>query len=104
MFAVSYTHRFGAEQLDKLSKYSIFVIMKEMPVGEIKTHFSEVLNEVRQGKKVGILYGRIKEPVALIVPYSKEKKSKRKIGILDGKATIEFRDDFEMTSEELCNL
>jgi antitoxin (DNA-binding transcriptional repressor) of toxin-antitoxin stability system len=78
--------------------------MKAMAVGELKTHFSEVLQEVRQGKKVGILYGRVKKPVAMIVPYQEENKSERKIGILDGKATIKFMDDFEMTAEELCNL
>jgi antitoxin (DNA-binding transcriptional repressor) of toxin-antitoxin stability system len=78
--------------------------MKEMAVGELKTHFSVVLDEVRQGEKVGILYGRAKEPVAMIVPYNKGEQAERKIGILDGKATIEFRDDFEMTAEELCNL
>ena len=75
-----------------------------MAVGELKTHFSEVLQEVRQGKKVGILYGRVKKPVAMIVPYQKENKGERKIGILDGKATVKFMDDFEMTAEELCNL
>ena len=47
---------------------------------------------------------RAKKPVAMIVPYPEEKKGKRKIGILDGKATITFRNDFEMTTEELCNL
>jgi antitoxin (DNA-binding transcriptional repressor) of toxin-antitoxin stability system len=28
--------------------------MKAMAVGEFKTHFSEILEEVRQGQKVGI--------------------------------------------------
>ena len=78
--------------------------MKAMAVGEIKTRFSEVLDEVRDGKKVGILYGRAIKPVAMIVPYSNEKKTERKIGILDKKATIIFKDNFEMTTEELCNL
>ena len=78
--------------------------MKAMAVGELKTNFSAVLEEVRKGEKVGILYGRAKKPVAMIVPYSEEKKGERKIGILDGKANIQFRDDFEMTTEELCNL
>jgi prevent-host-death family protein len=78
--------------------------MKAMPVGELKAHFSEIIEEVRQGQKVGILYGKAKKPVAMIVPYHEEKKSKRKIGILDGKANIQFRDDFAMTTEELCNL
>jgi antitoxin (DNA-binding transcriptional repressor) of toxin-antitoxin stability system len=78
--------------------------MKAMSVGELKTHFSEILEEVKHGHKVGILYGRAKKPVAMIVPYQEELKSERKIGILDGKATITFREDFEMTTEELFNL
>ncbi|MDR0475825.1 MAG: prevent-host-death protein [Treponema sp.] len=78
--------------------------MKAMAVGELKTHFSEVLEEVKQGQKVGILYGRVKKPVAMIVPYQEEKKGERKIGVLDGKAKITFREDFEMTTEELFNL
>jgi antitoxin (DNA-binding transcriptional repressor) of toxin-antitoxin stability system len=78
--------------------------MKAMAVGEFKTHFSEILEEVRHGKKVGILYGRTKQPVAMLVPYSDEQKTGRKIGILDGKAVIKFENDFEMTAEELCSL
>ena len=78
--------------------------MKAMAVGELKAHFSEILEEVRQGKKVGILYGRAKKPVAMIIPYNEGQKAERKIGILDGKVTMDFKDDFEMTTEELCNL
>jgi antitoxin (DNA-binding transcriptional repressor) of toxin-antitoxin stability system len=77
--------------------------MKAMTVGEVKTHFSEILQEVKKGKKVGILYGKAKKPIAMIVPYEEGKK-KRKIGILDGKIKIEFRHDFEMTSEELLEI
>jgi PIN domain nuclease of toxin-antitoxin system len=36
--------------------------MKAMAVGELKTHFSKILEEVKQGQKVGILYGRVKKP------------------------------------------
>ena len=75
-----------------------------MAVGELKTHFSEVLNEVRRGKKVEILYGRAKEPVAMIIPFNEKKKGERTIGILDGKTKIEFSENFEITTEELCNL
>ena len=78
--------------------------MKTMAVGEFKTHFSQILEEVKQGEKFGILYGRAKKPVAMLVPYHEEKKTERSIGILDGKVTIEFRDDFAMTTEELCCL
>jgi antitoxin (DNA-binding transcriptional repressor) of toxin-antitoxin stability system len=75
-----------------------------MPVGEIKTHFSKILEEVKQGSKIGILYGRTKKPIAMIVPYAEEKIIKRKIGILDGKIKIKFMSDFEMTTEELLEL
>ncbi|GHV75810.1 hypothetical protein AGMMS49942_06310 [Spirochaetia bacterium] len=75
-----------------------------MLVGELKTHFSEILEDVRQGSRVGILYGRAKKPVALIVPYAEEPVKERKIGILDGIATVEFKDDFEMTEEELLGM
>jgi antitoxin (DNA-binding transcriptional repressor) of toxin-antitoxin stability system len=79
--------------------------MRAMAVGEIKTHFSEILKEVENGKQIGILYGKAKKPVAMIVPYNnKGKKTERKIGILDGKIKIEFGDDFEMTSEELLGM
>ena len=74
-----------------------------MAVGELKTNFSAVLDEVRKGRKIGILYGRAKKPVAMIVPYTEEKKTERKIGILDGKSKIVFRKDFKMTVEELCD-
>jgi antitoxin (DNA-binding transcriptional repressor) of toxin-antitoxin stability system len=79
------------------------IIMKAMAVGEVKTHFSEVLEEVKRGNTVGILYGRTKKPVAMIVPYLNQKMTKRKIGILDGKITIKFK-DFEMTTEELLEM
>ena len=80
------------------------VFMKTMAVGEFKAHFSEVLETVTRGEKVGILYGRAKKPVAMLVPYSEEQKIEREIGMLDGKVTIKFKDDFEITAEELCNL
>ncbi len=82
----------------------ILINMKVMSVGKLKTHFSEVLDQVKRGQKVGVLYGRAKKPVAMIVPYQEEKKDEREIGILDGKAKIQFHDNFEMTAEELCNL
>ena len=75
-----------------------------MAVGELKTHFSEVLERVMSGEQVGILYGRKKKPVAMIIPYPEKKKAERKIGILDGKTTIIIKDDFKITTEELCSL
>jgi len=78
--------------------------MKEMAVGEVKAHFSAVLEEVQQGQKVGILYGRAKKPVAMIVPYQEEQKGERKIGILDGKATFKTIGDGKISEEEFLGL
>ncbi|MDR2588821.1 MAG: prevent-host-death protein [Spirochaetales bacterium] len=78
--------------------------MKTMAVGELKSCFSKILEEVRHGEKVGISYGKSKKTIAIIVPYREQRKAERKIGILDGKTRIEFRDDFEMTAEELVTM
>lgn len=76
--------------------------MKTLPVGELKAQFSEVLEKVKKGEKFGILYGRQKTPVAMIVPYSEgETKKSRKIGLYDGKITIRISEDFEVTEEDL---
>jgi antitoxin (DNA-binding transcriptional repressor) of toxin-antitoxin stability system len=78
--------------------------MKSLPVGEFKAQFSEVLELVKQGQSVGVLYGKSKKPVAKLVPMNEPKNKKRKLGILDGKMDVVFADDFKMTEEELINL
>jgi len=79
--------------------------MKTLPVGELKAQFSEVLERVRKGEKFGIIYGKKKKPVAMIVPYiDNGKKKERKLGILDGKCSIRFADDFKMTEAEFVDL
>jgi antitoxin (DNA-binding transcriptional repressor) of toxin-antitoxin stability system len=78
--------------------------MKSLPVGELKAHFSEVLEKVQQGESFGILYGKKKELVAEINPPRKVKKKKRRLGLLEGKMKVVFADDFKMTEEEFLNL
>lgn len=79
--------------------------MKALPVGELKAQFSEVLEKVKQGEKYGILYGKKKKPIAMIVPFKDTDEFKeRNIGILDGKYHVVFSDDFKMTEEELIGL
>lgn len=79
--------------------------MKTLPVGELKAQFSEVLELVKKGESFGILYGKKKKPVAMIVPYVETKsKKEREIGLLEGKVTIEFGPDYSMTEEELLGL
>jgi antitoxin (DNA-binding transcriptional repressor) of toxin-antitoxin stability system len=79
--------------------------MKTLPVGELKAQFSEVLEKVKQGERFGILYGKKKKPIAMIVPFSEvEEKKERKLGILEGKFHVQFSTDFKMTEEELLGL
>lgn len=79
--------------------------MKTLAIGELKAQFSEILEKVKNGESFGILYGKKKKPIAMIVPFQeKEKKKERKLGILDGKVTITFADDFKMTDEEFLGL
>jgi len=77
--------------------------MKTLPVGELKAKFSEILDSVQHGERIGIVYGKKKKPIAMIVPFVDEKpEGMRKLGILEGKAKVHFKADFEMTTEELA--
>ncbi len=75
--------------------------MKTMTVGEFKTHFAEVLEQVKHGMKIAVTYGRKKEIVGYFVPEDPKIKTKRKLGLLKGKAEASFKSDFKMTDEEL---
>ncbi|TGM30457.1 prevent-host-death protein [Leptospira selangorensis] len=75
--------------------------MKSFTVGELKSHFSEVLEYVKNGEKVGILFGKNKKPIAMIVPVNQKNDRKRKIGMLDGK--IKFDHNFSITEDEFLN-
>ncbi|HTN21999.1 MAG TPA: type II toxin-antitoxin system prevent-host-death family antitoxin [Pelobium sp.] len=78
--------------------------MKTMTVSEFKTRFSDVIKEVKAGKKIVVTSGKKKEVVGYFVSEIPEKQEKRKLGILEGKATATFSDDFKMTEEELLGL
>ncbi|TGM03567.1 type II toxin-antitoxin system Phd/YefM family antitoxin [Leptospira jelokensis] len=78
--------------------------MKSYAVGELKSHFSEVLEYVKKGEKVGILFGKNKKTIAMIVPINQKTNAKRKIGLLDGKVKISFEKDFSITEEEFLNI
>jgi antitoxin (DNA-binding transcriptional repressor) of toxin-antitoxin stability system len=75
--------------------------MKTLPVGELKAQFSEVLEMVKNGETFGILYGKKKKPIAMIVPYKENDRKVRKIGILEGKVEVTFSDDFSISEEDL---
>jgi antitoxin (DNA-binding transcriptional repressor) of toxin-antitoxin stability system len=76
-----------------------------MPVGELKSHFSEVIEAIKNGEQIVISYGKKKKKIAVIIPFSQYvKENGVKLGLLKNKAKCEFADDFEMTTEELVGL
>lgn len=78
--------------------------MKTLAVGELKTHFSEVLKEVESGERIIITYGRNKRSVAALIPISELNQDHSvKIGLLKDRS-ITIRNDFEMTDEELAGI
>ncbi len=78
--------------------------MKTLAVGEFKTHFSEVINDVRAGEEIIITYGKKKENVAVVIPYYEYKKRNSiKLGQLKDKK-YSINSDFAITEEELAGL
>ncbi len=77
-------------------------ITEEIPVGEFKARFSELLDEVREGRELVISFGRKREKVAVIIPYERYRRSKtRKLGVLRDTASFQLSAEFEMSDEEL---
>ena len=78
--------------------------MKTLHVGEFKSKFSEILNQIRKGEEIAIAFGRKKEKVAVILPYLKYKKNKkRKLGILENKAAFSIQRNFKITEKDLLD-
>ncbi len=44
--------------------------MTTISVGEIKPRFSDVIRQIRKGREFVISFGRKKEKVAMLIPYS----------------------------------
>ncbi|MEI6128335.1 MAG: prevent-host-death protein [Pseudomonadota bacterium] len=79
--------------------------MHTMTVGEVKAHFSKALEIVQRGDDVVISFGKKKEKIAVLVPFSNyERKPERRLGLLAGKASFSIKDDFKISSDELLSL
>ncbi len=75
--------------------------MKRVSVGDFKAEFSVILDQVREGKKIAIQYGRKKEIVAWLVPANLNRGGKRRpLGLLERKARFEVRKGFKLTAAE----
>lgn len=78
--------------------------MQTLSIGELKARFSEVLGQLRGGQKIIISYGKKKEKVAVLVPFSDYKgKPERKLGPLKEQGHCVIHKDFKMTDKEFLN-
>lgn len=77
--------------------------MKTMTVGELKAHFSEVLGQMlKNGEPVAISYGKKKEKIAAIVPFSQiEPKAERPLGLMKGRARCVMHEDYAISDAEM---
>ncbi len=76
--------------------------MQTLTIGELKASFSEVLKKIRSGQKIVVSYGKKREKVAVIIPYSDyASKPERRIGLLKDRAGCIIHDDFEMSDKEM---
>lgn len=79
--------------------------MKTLTVGEFKSGFSQVLKDVGHGEEIIVSYGKSKKKVAVVIPFEKyEKKPKRQLGLLEGKAFCIIKKNFKITDEEFLKL
>jgi len=79
--------------------------MKTMPIGELKAHFSEVLDEVAQGHPVAVGRGRARKKVAVIVSYEQyiRETAPRRLGVLEERAEYRTSKDFKISDEEMLS-
>ncbi len=76
--------------------------MQTLTIGELKASFSEVLKKIRSGQKIVVSYGKKREKVAVIIPYSDyASKPERCIGLLKDRAGCIIHDDFEISEKEM---
>lgn len=75
--------------------------MKTLTVGDLKTQFSQVLKEVREGQEYAIAYGKKKEAVAIIISIDKyQSQHKKKLGVLEKSGKVVIKKNFTLSEEE----
>lgn len=77
--------------------------MKIITVGEFKSNLAQIIEKILKGEEYVVSYGRKKKKIFKVIPYN-ESKPKRKLGILEGKATVKISKDWKMTGEEFLGL
>jgi len=78
--------------------------MKKMTVGEFKTHFSDVIEQVKTGEKIAVTFGKRKKVIGYFLPEIPTTEPKRKLGVLEGKAKVSFDTDFKITEDQFLEI
>ncbi len=75
--------------------------MKTLMVDELKKDFAGVMKFIKQGEEVALQYRNRKQNIAVLIPFEKYTAShKRKLGLLESKASFSIKKDFKMTDGE----
>ena len=78
--------------------------MQSISVGELKSHFSEVLDRVRKGEEIIISFGKKHKKVAVLLPYDHyAHKQERKLGLLMDRGKCVIHKDFKLTDEDMLS-
>jgi antitoxin (DNA-binding transcriptional repressor) of toxin-antitoxin stability system len=76
--------------------------MKIRSVAEFKAKFSEIIEDVKNGEEIGVLYGKRQEMVGVFIPVSNyAAKNPRKLGLLQNKASFRIVKNFKIMDEDL---
>jgi len=79
--------------------------MKTLQLVETNIHFASILKDIEAGNEIVIADDKNKQTIAVIIPYNNWKNNtKRQLGTLEGKMSVIFSNDFEITDEELIGL
>ncbi len=73
--------------------------MQSIQVGEFKANLSAILEKVqKEGEKFIIEFGKKHKKIAILIPYTEERKP-RKFGQLEGK--VKIAENFDDENEEI---
>ncbi|MVN22604.1 prevent-host-death protein [Mucilaginibacter sp. HMF7410] len=75
-----------------------------MSVAEFENSFLEVIEQVKSGEQIAVTSEKAEQIIGYFLPEISLQKPKPKLGLLEGKATVVFHDDFKMTDEEFISL
>lgn len=90
--------------LDRFDEFKVPLSMKTVTISQFKSNLSEYAAKVQQGAEFIVTHGRKRKKIFKVIPIVEEKPSKRKLGVLKGKATVVFHDDWKMTTKEFTGL